>query len=76
MLPLDPSSGWQYFRLILSDWFDYDVYVGSYDVGEKIRINGTLYTVSQVVNIDVKSTYITSRKAQQMLGQVIEYVGN
>lgn len=74
MLPSD-SSGWQYFRLILSDWFDYDVYVGSHDVGEKIRVNGTLYTVSQAVSIDVKSTYITSRKADQMLGQVIEYVG-
>ena len=74
MLPPD-SSGWQYFRLILSDWFDYDVYVGSHDVGEKIRVNGTLYTVTQAVSIDVKSTYITSRKADQMLGQVIEYVG-
>lgn len=74
MLPSD-SSGLQYFRLILSDWFDYDVYVGSHDVGEKIRVNGTLYTVTQAVSIDVKSTYITSRKADQMLGQVIEYVG-
>ena len=74
MLPSD-LSGWRYFRLILSDWFDYDVYVGSHDVGEKIRVNGTLYTVTQAVSIDVKSTYITSRKAEQMLGQVIEYVG-